>query len=125
MVHNVGMAHTLTNRPKSHFGMRPDCSRCDAETLKRPVYLTDAAGHGAYAYGTHCAAVTLGLIEPSASQEIARKALTVAVREHEAAEAAEANRRRNAESQRWERFLADTGHVPGLAAMAAYKEWTE
>ena len=54
------MSYSPTSRPAGTFGLSFDCTRCQAETLKSPVFLlNDETGETA-PYGTGCAAVLLG-----------------------------------------------------------------
>jgi len=117
---NMNTEYQITQRPKSHIGMRPDCQRCESQALKNPVYLT-TDGIGATPYGTHCAAVLLGLIEDTDSQAAARKALTAAVNRQREIERTERIKAEMEHQARYQRYLDETGQQASLEALKGYR----
>ena len=119
---STSTTYQITQRPKSHIGMMPDCNRCESEALKRPVYLSQN-GQGAQAFGTHCAAVLLGLIDESASQGDARKALTKAVNEQQERDRVERIKAEMEYQATYQRYLDETGQQAGMEALKGFKAW--
>jgi hypothetical protein len=105
--------YRLTNRPAGTAFVAYDCRRCEATELKRPVFVTD--GTQTIAAGTRCAAILLGLVNETATTSEADRAIRSMRAEESQKNAAD-------EDARWNAFLAETGMVPGLAAMKAYSE---
>ena len=107
--------YRITNRPAGTRFVSYDCHRCEHEGLKNPVFLEDTTGNTS-SFGTHCAAVLLGLVPETATRSEAEKAIKTARQQ-------KADKARQDEDELWKAFLSETGHTPGLAAMAAFNEW--
>lgn len=97
----------LIDAPRFSEMAEHDCRRCDAESLKRPVWLSSPET-GAQAFGSRCAAILLGLIPETANAAEGRTAISRAVKAKAEAERIERQAAARAEDEAYSAWLFDT-----------------